>query len=125
MQHNRHCYWVYILTNRSKTLYIGITNGLRRRIWQHKFGDGSAFCKRYKIDRLVYFESSDDVRNAIDREKRIKGWLRKRKIELIVSTNPEWKDLSDGWYDHDVYSPDCIGPSLRSAALRLPRLRSG
>jgi putative endonuclease len=119
---DRHCYWVYILTNRSKTLYVGITNSLRRRVWEHKRGNGSDFCRHYKIDRLVYFESFDDVRNAIGREKRIKGWLRRRKIELIVSVNPEWRDLSEGWYERQLYSPDasvkgetiCIGPSLRS-----------
>jgi putative endonuclease len=99
-------YYVYIMTNRSKTLYTGVTNSLRRRVWQHKFEDGSKFCKRYKIDRLVYFESFDDVRNAIGREKRIKGWLRIKKIQLIVSINPTWKDLSDGWYERHVYSPD-------------------
>jgi putative endonuclease len=99
-------YYVYIMTNRSKTLYTGVTNSIRRRVWQHKFEDGSKFCKRYKIDRLVYFESFDDVRNAIDREKRIKGWLRIKKIQLIVSSNPAWKDLSEGWYERHIYSPE-------------------
>ena len=65
---HRH-YYVYILTNRSKTLYVGITNNLRRRVWEHKFGNGSVFCKRYRIDRLVYYESFDDVRNAIERAR--------------------------------------------------------
>lgn len=64
-EHRHYC--VYILTNRSKSLYVGVTNNLRRRIWEHKFGSGSEFCKRYKIDRLVYYESFDDVRNAIMR----------------------------------------------------------
>jgi len=64
---------------------VGVTNNLQRRVWEHKFGNGSEFCKRYKIDRLVYYESFDDVRNAIDREKRIKGWLRIKKIQLIVA----------------------------------------
>jgi len=85
---DRRCYCIYILTNRSKTLYVGVTNNLHRRVCEHRFGNGSEFCKRYKIDRLVYYESFDDVRNAIDREKRIKGWLRIRKIQLIVSVNP-------------------------------------
>ena len=92
---HRH-YCVYILTNRSKTLYVGVTNNLHRRVWEDKCGDRSQFCKRYKIDRLVYYESFDDVRNAIDREKRIKGWLRVKKIQLIVSVNPGWRDLSEG-----------------------------
>jgi putative endonuclease len=108
-------YYVYILTNHSQTLYVGVTNNLRRRVWEHKQGDGSEFCKRYKINRLVYYESFDDVRNAIDREKRIKGWLRIKKMQLIVSVNPTWIDLSVGWYERDLYQPDeCIGPSLRS-----------
>jgi putative endonuclease len=59
------CYCIYIVTNRSKTLYVGVTNNLRRRVWEHKFGDGSEFCKRYKIDRLVYYESFDDVRTRL------------------------------------------------------------
>ncbi len=85
-------YFVYIMTNRSKTLYTGITNSLMRRIREHKMGIGSGFAAKYKLDRLVYFERFEDVRNAIEREKQIKGWLRIRKIALIVSINPEWKD---------------------------------
>jgi putative endonuclease len=102
----RRCYYVYVLTNRSKTLYVGVTNNLRRRVWEHKSGEGSGFCKRYKIDRLVYYESFDDVRNAIDREKRIKGWLRIKKIQLIVGVNPAWRDLSEGWYERHLYQPE-------------------
>jgi putative endonuclease len=106
-------YYVYILSNRSKSLYVGVTNDLRRRVWEHKFEGGSAFCKRYKIDRLVYYETFEDVRNAIGREKRIKGWLRIKKIGLIVAMNPAWKDLSGGWYERHLSGPDnCIGPSL-------------
>jgi putative endonuclease len=86
------------MTNRSKTLYIGVTNSLVRRVWEHKTGTGSEFCARYKLDRLVYYERFEDVRNAIDREKRIKGWMRIKKIALIVGMNPAWKDLSEGWY---------------------------
>jgi len=108
-------YCVYILTNRSKTLYVGVTNNLHRRVWEHKFGNGSEFCSHYKIDRLVYYESFDDVRKEINREKRIKGWLRIKKIQLIVSMNPTWSDLSAGWYERHCYQPEeCIGPSLRS-----------
>jgi len=86
---------------------VGVTNNLYRRVWEHKFGErGSAFCKSYKIDRLVYCESFDDVRNAIDRVKRIKGWLRIRKIQLIISVNPTWKELREGWYEQNLYAPD-------------------
>ena len=108
-------YSVYILTNRSKTLYVGVTNDLSRRVWEHKQGKGSEFCRRYKIDRLVYYESFDEVIRAINREKQIKGLLRIKKIQLIVGMNPTWRDLSEGWYERHRYQPDeCIGPSLRS-----------
>jgi putative endonuclease len=105
-----HSFVVYIMSNRSKTLYIGVTNNLLRRVWEHKNGEGSEFCEHYKLARLVYFENFRYVSNAITREKQLKGWLRLRKIVLIVSTNPAWRDLSEGWYGQ----AECIGPSLRS-----------
>jgi len=92
-------FFVYIMSNRSKTLYTGFTNNLVRRVWEHKQGVGSEFCGHYKLDRLVYFERFQYVSNAISREKQIKGWLRIKKITLIVSQNPTWSDLSAGWYD--------------------------
>jgi len=97
MEHR--CYFVYIMTNRSKTLYTGVTNNLVRRVWEHKHSKGSEFCAHYKLDRLVYFERFQYVGNAIAREKQIKGWLRVKKIALIVSQNPAWRDLSEGWYE--------------------------
>ena len=98
-------YFVYIMTNRSKTLYTGVTNNLIRRVREHKTGTGSGFAQKYKLGRLVYFERFDDVRNAIEREKRIKGWLQIKKIALIVSGNPSWKDLSEKWYERHQYQP--------------------
>jgi len=98
-------YFVYIMTNRSKTLYIGITNSLVRRVREHKTGAGSEFTAKYKLDRLVYFERFEEVHNAIEREKRLKGWLRIKKIALIVSLNPLWKDLSEEWYERHQYQP--------------------
>jgi putative endonuclease len=98
MQSREHNYYVYIMTNRSKTPYTGVTNDLLRRVWEHKQGEESGFCAKYKLDRLVYFERFQYVGNAITREKRIKGWLRIKKIALIVVQNPAWRDLSDGWY---------------------------
>jgi putative endonuclease len=92
-------YYVYIMTNRSGTLYVGMTNDIRRRVWQHKHKLIQGFTKRYNITRLVYYEETPDVASAIAREKQIKGWLRKKKTALIESCNPDWKDLSDGWYD--------------------------
>jgi putative endonuclease len=98
-------YFVYIMANRSKTLYIGVTNSLVRRVREHKTGIGSGFTAKYKLDRLVYFERFEDVHNAIEREKRIKGWLRIKKIALIVSINPSWKDLSEEWCERHQYQP--------------------
>jgi putative endonuclease len=107
-------YYVYIMTNRSKTLYTGITSNLPKRVWQHKTSAFPGFTSRYKLDRLVYYERFASVGAAIQREKQIKGLLRIKKMALIVSINPEWKDLSGGWYDQ--YRPDrcpekCIDPS--------------
>ena len=80
--------YVYIMTNRSKRLYTGVTNNIVRRVWEHKSGVGSEFAAKYKADRLVYLEVFHDIRNPIDHEERIKGWLRIKKIQLIVSMNP-------------------------------------
>jgi putative endonuclease len=91
-------YYVYIMTNRSKTLYTGVTNDLIRRVYEHKNKMVEGFTKKYNITRLVYFEETGDVQSAIAREKQIKGWLRSKKITLIESANPKWKDLSEGWY---------------------------
>jgi putative endonuclease len=99
-------YFVYIMSNRSKTLYTGVTNSLHRRVRQHKGGTGSEFASRYRIDRLVYFERFEDVHRAIGREKQIKGLLRIKKIALIVSVNPAWRDLSEGWYDRHQFQPE-------------------
>ena len=99
-------YFVYIMTNRSKTLYTGITDNLVRRVREHKLGIGSGFTAKYKLDRLVYFERLEDVHNAIEREKEIKGWLRIKKIALIVSVNPAWRDLSVEWYERHQFQPE-------------------
>jgi putative endonuclease len=99
-------YFVYIMTNRFKTLYTGVSGHLERRVFEHKQGIKGEFAARYKIDRLVYFERFGDVHAAIAREKQIKGLLRMKKIALIVSTNPEWKDLSEGWYVRHQYQPE-------------------
>ena len=108
----RRTYYVYILSNRSKTLYIGVTGNLRHRVWRHKQGIGSDFCARYKLDRLVYYESFDEVIKALNREKQLKGLRRIKKIQLIVSMNPTWRDLSEEWYKQHYYQPtERLGPS--------------
>ena len=102
-------YWVYILTNRRNgTLYVGVTNSLERRIREHKSKTIEGFTKQYDLDRLVHFEQFRDINRAIDREKIIKGWLRKRKLELIEAENPQWADLSASW------SGQSLDSSLRS-----------
>ncbi len=89
-------YYVYILTNRKQgVLYTGVTNDLERRIYEHKNKLISGFASKYNLTKLVYFEETTDVNAAITREKQIKGWLRKKKVALIESKNPEWKDLSE------------------------------
>ncbi|WP_420643783.1 GIY-YIG nuclease family protein [Candidatus Leptofilum sp.] len=91
-------YYVYIMSSKSGTLYTGMTNDLGRRVYQHKHKLLPGFTQKYNVNRLVYFETFSQVRDAIAREKAIKGWLRKKKIALIESTNPTWADLSEGWY---------------------------
>jgi putative endonuclease len=92
-------YYVYIMTNRSGTLYIGVTGDLLRRVHQHKSKRIEGFTKKYNLTRLVYYETGADVREAIAREKQLKGWRRSKKLALINSSNPTWNDLSDGWFD--------------------------
>ena len=93
-----HQYFVYIMTNKSGTLYVGVTNNLERRISEHKNSLIEGFTKKYKINKLLYFEETNDILAAINREKQIKGWRRDKKIALIESVNPMWKDLSEGWF---------------------------
>jgi len=91
-------YYAYIMTNRSRTLYVGVTNDLVRRVYEHKNKMVDGFTKKYNLTLLVYYEETGDIQSASEREKQIKGWLRNKKIALIESVNPQWKDLSDGWY---------------------------
>ncbi len=89
----RRQYYVYILASkRNGTLYIGMTNNLARRVWEHREGSVEGFTKKYKVDRLVYSESYDRPQDAIQREKQLKKWNRAWKIQLIESVNPDWKD---------------------------------
>ena len=90
-------YFVYIMPNRSHMLYIGVTNNLERRVFEHKGKLVPGFTSHYNLNRLVYFEQTNDVGAAITREKELKGWRRDRKIVLIESVNPKWSDLSREW----------------------------
>jgi putative endonuclease len=91
-------YWVYIMTNGSKTLYTGMTGNLARRLDEHRNYLVPGFTSRYKIDRLVHAESFSEVRDAITREKQIKGWVRSKKLALIERSNPNWRDLGEEWF---------------------------
>lgn len=91
-------YYVYILTNNSKTLYTGFTNDLRRRVSEHKRKIVPGFTSRYNINKLIYFEYFSERKLAMEREKQIKGLLRSKKIDLINTMNPEWNDLSTDWF---------------------------
>jgi len=92
-------YYVYIMTNRSKTLYTGVTNNILLRVLQHKFGVNKGFTSKYRIDKLVFFESIGSIYDALKREKQLKNWHKDWKINLIESVNRNWDDLSAGWYD--------------------------
>ena len=92
-------YFTYIVANRSQTLYIGVTGDLRKRVFEHKWKEHDGFTSKYNCDRLVWFESHQDVAAAIAREKQLKGWRRDKKIALIEGRNPAWIDLSKDWYD--------------------------
>ncbi|PYI97285.1 MAG: hypothetical protein DME98_08725 [Verrucomicrobia bacterium] len=102
-------FYVYMMTNRSRVvLYTGITNSLMRRVWQHQKSEIESFTKTYKVNRLFYYERFSDPRDAIAREKEIKGWRREKKNALVERMNPKWADLSPMLFQH------MRGPSLRS-----------
>ncbi|MEL6615640.1 MAG: GIY-YIG nuclease family protein [Bacteroidota bacterium] len=90
----RKSYWTYIMASQSRVLYVGVTNDLARRVVEHKTGNGGQFTKRYRAHRLVYAEECYDIRDAIRREKELKGWKRERKVALIEQENPAWRDLA-------------------------------
>jgi putative endonuclease len=107
-------FYVYILASRSRTLYIGVTGSLLRRIHQHREGNADSFTAKYRIHRLVYFEEFAYADNAIHREKELKGWLREKKLAIINAANPAW---------HDLY-PDLVAklPSQGNPTPNLPQL---
>jgi len=92
-------YFTYIVASRSHTIYIGVTGKLQQRIFEHKWKERDGFAAKYNCDRLVWFESYQDVTKAITREKQLKGWRRDKKIALIEKMNPAWVDLSKDWCD--------------------------
>lgn len=95
MGHNERNYYVYILTNyNNEVMYIGVTNNLERRMYEHKQGLVEGFTRKYYVDKLVYYEHSNSIESAIVREKQLKGWTRKKKNALVENVNPAWQDLS-------------------------------
>ena len=100
-------YFTYIVASRSHTLYIGVTGDLRKRVFEHKQRKHMGFSDTYNCNRLVWFERHPYVRDAIAREKQLKGWSRVKKIALIEKNNPTWNDLSEGWY---VINPTVDNP---------------
>jgi putative endonuclease len=101
-------YFVYIVSSRSGTLYIGMTNSIYRRALEHKRGEVEGFASKYGCDRLVYYESFDDVHKAIGREKQFKGWTRAKKIALIESKNPRWEDFAEKWGAQMLFAGEAI-----------------
>ena len=109
-------FFVYLMSNRWRTLYVGVTNNIYRRIHEHRTGSASSFARRDGIDRLVYVESGNHPRDAIAREKQIKGWSRQKKLDLIESANTGWADLAANWFEDTRSIPyrDSKDSSLRS-----------
>ena len=101
-------YWVYIVSSRSGTLHIGITNNLERRMREHKSGEFEGFASKYHCNRLVYWEGFEDVQKAIGREKQLKGWRRSKKIALVESMNPRWQDLAENWGAEMAFAGESI-----------------
>lgn len=92
-------YSVYIMASRTKVLYTGVSGNLMERVWQHKNKITKGFTARYNVNKLVYYAQTNDVNEALEFEKRIKGWVRKKKVELIESMNPNWDDLAKDWFE--------------------------
>jgi len=90
-------YYVYILSSKSRVIYVGVTGFLMARILRHKAGEGRAFTSKYRVHRLVYYHSFQNIGDAIARETEIKAWRREKKVALIQADNPTWEDLAEGW----------------------------
>jgi len=109
-------YFVYVMASFSRRTYVGITNNLERRVWQHKNGTYDGHTSKYNKNRLVYFEDFQWVNDAIAREKQIKGWTQRKKLDLVESMNPDWHDLSEGWFGDRIETADSERKRYRFAA---------
>jgi putative endonuclease len=112
-------FYVYVLSNVSKMLYIGVTNNLERRILEHKNKLIPGFSQKYNLHRLIYFESFGDVRDAIVRGKQLKGWVRVRKVELIESKNPNWADLAEDLFETSKVTSEMSNPMKMATTKRV------
>jgi putative endonuclease len=112
-------YYVYITGSLSGTLYTGVTSRLQARAWEHKNKVDAGFTAKYNVDRLLYYETYSSVISAITREKQIKGMRRSKKIALVESINPSWKDLSREWFESVIAGSDS-SPAARNDASRTP-----
>lgn len=113
-------YFVYIMASFKRVLYIGVTSALQHRVWQHQHEVfDSGFTKRYRAHRLVYFEQYSHIVTAITREKRLKRWTRAKKIALISTSNPKWKDLSLAWGKEFALRPQSPGVTRDTTAAKL------
>ncbi|HJW89742.1 MAG TPA: GIY-YIG nuclease family protein [Anaerolineales bacterium] len=92
-------YYIYILANKTGTIYTGVTNNLQLRVYQHKAKLVEGFTKKYNVNRLIYYEETNDVQVALAREKEIKSWRRRKKLDLVRTLNPKFEDLSAGWFE--------------------------
>jgi putative endonuclease len=113
------------MTNIARTLYVGVTNDLERRVYEHKRKLIPGFTARYGLDILVYYEFGENMTSAIEREKQIKGWLGRKKIALIKSMNAEWNDLSKDWYDYHSEEAQRPKNPFPGEKVTDPSLRSG
>ena len=102
-------YYVYIVTNDSRMLYVGVTSDLEKRVSEHKHKARPGFTARYNVDQLVYYESTFDVHAALAREKQIKAWRREKKMELVRSMNPQWRDLAVAERESERFLPHPAG----------------
>ncbi len=116
MSSEKRCF-VYILVSRSRNLYTGLTNNLLRRVLKHKQKSVKGFTAKYRVHRLVYFESFQNVRDAIRCEKKIKSWRREKKVALIQASNPTWEDLAASWFPTPASEKADSSPAYRRQAL--------
>ena len=108
-------YYIYILASLSRRLYVGVTNNLDKRMFEHRQGVGSSFTKKYNVKQLVWYEETNDILAAIEYEKKIKSWRREKKITLIEETNAGWIDLADGWFEEWTCGKDIVSCRFRPA----------